>query len=181
MESDNVPRYGMQDEDVSHTHKLSPLIIPSLIIFVPSSYPTIMFQSPSYPEPPTSSSLAYARSELDVHRQSLQDIATKIQAAEDTLARIVRDSRATIHEFETQRNELEHKVALALSYISPIRRLPLELLRLVFLIYFEECPCCAWILSAVSRSWRAMVLSMPILWSKVRTTPIPTPYPSMTQ
>lgn len=121
-----------------------------------------------YPEPPTATTLSLARAELVAHRESLQDLTAKIQAAEDTLARIVQDSRVAIHELETQRANVERQVSYALSYISPIRRLPTELLRLVFMEYFEECPCCAWILSAVSRSWRAMVLGMPVLWTKVR-------------
>lgn len=137
----------------------------------PSSCSTHFIMSYPYPEPATTSTLALARAELGVHQKSLQELTVLIQEKEEVLARIVHDSRKAIHELEAQRTVLEHKVTLALSYVSPIRRLPPELLRLMFLIYFEECPCCAWILSAVSRSWRSMVLSMPVLWSKVRHLP----------
>jgi hypothetical protein len=51
--------------------------------------------------------------------------------------------------------------------MSPIRRLPSELLRHIFMMNFDEYPCCAWILSSVCLQWRRLALSMPKLWSKV--------------
>ncbi|CCM06651.1 uncharacterized protein FIBRA_08934 [Fibroporia radiculosa] len=124
------------------------------------------------PEPPTKTSLAEARRDLALHQQSVKALSTKIQSAEDELSRIVEQSRCAIHELEKERAALEDRVALTLAYISPIRRLPHELLRYIFLIDFDEYPCCAWVLSAVCSLWRRLALSMPTLWSK---QPLQTP------
>ncbi|KAI0064982.1 hypothetical protein BV25DRAFT_1822762 [Artomyces pyxidatus] len=126
-----------------------------------------------YLEPPTSSSLADARRALDHNQQSLGDLQAKIDAAEAQLAQIVADSRCAINELQRERAVLEEKVVLTLAYISPIRRLPNELLRHIFLMNFDEYPCCAWILSAVCNRWRRLALSMPILWSKIRLVTSP--------
>ncbi|KAF8632777.1 hypothetical protein AX15_001680 [Amanita polypyramis BW_CC] len=67
-----------------------------------------------------------------------------------------------------QRAQLEAKELRTLAYLSPIRKLPAELLRDIFLWNFEEHPCCAWVLSAVCTSWRRLVLQTPGLWSKIR-------------
>jgi hypothetical protein len=79
----------------------------------------------------------------------------------------VADSRCTIKQLQRERAALEEKISRTLAYVSPIRRLPAELLRLIFMTNFDEYPCCAWILSSVCSQWRRLALSMPKLWSKV--------------
>ncbi|GBE89011.1 hypothetical protein SCP_1500130 [Sparassis crispa] len=120
------------------------------------------------PEPATQATLADARRELVSDRLAVRVLSDKIQAAEDDLARIVEESRCAVRDMERERAALQEKVALTLAYISPIRRLPHELLRYIFLLNFEDYPCCAWVLSAVCSLWRRLVLSMPVLWSKIR-------------
>lgn len=120
------------------------------------------------PEPPTQATLADARRQLVHQRKSVQALSTQIQAAEDELARIVKERRSAIRELETERAALEEDVSATLAYVAPIKRLPHELLRHIFLLNFEEYPCCAWVLSAVCSLWRRLVLSMPALWSKIR-------------
>lgn len=128
---------------------------------------------PTLPEPATRATLADARRQLAIHRESVCRVSDKIQSAEDTLARIVEDSKCAIRELERERASLEESVALTLAYLSPIRRLPHELLRHIFMSNFEEYPCCAWVLSAVCSLWRKLVLSMPILWSKASPCHLP--------
>ncbi len=118
-------------------------------------------------EPPTASSLADARRFLQETNTSLADVDRKIEAAEAQLAQIVADSRCSIKQLQRERAALEEKISRALAYISPIRRLPSELLRHIFIMNFDEYPCCAWILSSVCSQWRRLALSMPKLWSKV--------------
>ncbi|KAI0042824.1 hypothetical protein FA95DRAFT_1634863 [Auriscalpium vulgare] len=101
------------------------------------------------PEPPTSASLAAARSDLDESNRSLSDVQKRIEAAEAQLAQILAESRCAISELQRERAALEDKVARTRAYISPIRRLPSELLRLIFSLNFDEYPCCAWILAAI--------------------------------
>jgi len=122
---------------------------------------------PVFAEPPTKETLADARRILEETRVAVRDFTTKIDAAEAVLAQIVRDSQYAIKEMEEQRLALEKQVAYAMGYLSPIRRLPLELLREIFLWSFEDQPCSAWLLAAVCASWRRLALRTPLIWSKV--------------
>jgi hypothetical protein len=131
-----------------------------------SHLPTMSF-NPFSCEPPTTASLSDARRLLNENNTSLADLDRKIEAAEAQLAQIVADSRCTIKQFQRERAALEEKISRTLAYVSPIRRLPAELLRLIFMMNFDEYPCCAWILSSVCSQWRRLALSMPKLWSKV--------------
>lgn len=119
------------------------------------------------PEPPTSVARAEAQNRLVDHRKNIKLLNEKIQSAEDTLAQIVSESKCAIEELKQQRSASENDLVLTLAYIAPIRTLPQELLRHIFMLNFEDHPCCAWGLSAVCVSWRKLALSVPRLWSKV--------------
>lgn len=119
-------------------------------------------------DPPTVSSLEDARRDLEDSRKRVKKLTDSIQEAEEKLARLVRESRCTIQLMESERSEMEKRVEHTLAYLSPIRRLPRELLQEIFLFNFEDFPCCAWVLSSVCSVWRRIALSMPRIWSKVR-------------
>ncbi|KAH0582107.1 hypothetical protein H2248_011764 [Termitomyces sp. 'cryptogamus'] len=121
-----------------------------------------------FPEPPTETSLTDARRVLSASKASVSDVETKIEAAEAALAKIVRESKSLIEDLQTQRNVLEQTITQTMAYLSPIRRLPLELLRNIFMECFEEHPCCAWVLAAVCGPWRRLVLRIPKIWSRIR-------------
>jgi F-box-like len=120
-----------------------------------------------YTEPPTHLSLADARRALESHRQVHAQITTKIDESEAALQQIVADSKCVINNLESERAALEDKIFQTMAYLSPIRRLPFELLRQIFLFNFDDYPCCAWVLCAVCSLWRKTALSMPQIWSKV--------------
>lgn len=120
-----------------------------------------------YPEPPTESSVSEARRALQVQRQELSQLSERITSEEDALAQIVVDRKRAIREMQREQHALEEKVKHTLAYISPIRRLPHELLRHIFMFNFDNHPCCAWILASVCVLWRRLALSVPKLWSKV--------------
>jgi len=122
----------------------------------------------SFPEPPTEAALNDARRELDSQRGSLAALSKEIDEAEVALARIVAESKCAIDEMHRQRLALEAKVSYTMAYIAPIRRLPNELIRHIFMCNFDDYPCTAWVLAAVCSRWRRLALSMPQLWSKVR-------------
>lgn len=124
---------------------------------------------PGFSEPPTKEALADARRVLETTRVSVQEVSSKINAAEATLAQIVRESQYAINELQTQRAALEDQLSRTLAYLSPIRRLPMELLREIFMWSFEVHPCSAWVLAAVCTSWRRLALRIPLIWSKVST------------
>ncbi|KAI0072091.1 hypothetical protein K474DRAFT_1605776 [Panus rudis PR-1116 ss-1] len=121
-----------------------------------------------FTDPPTASSLQDARRDLENSSSAVDSLSRKIEDAELHLARIIQEHRQTISQLESERAELERRVAHTLYYLSPIRRLPQELLAEVFLYNFEEYPCCAWVLASVCTHWRRLALSMPRLWSKIR-------------
>ncbi|EKM56947.1 uncharacterized protein PHACADRAFT_27714 [Phanerochaete carnosa HHB-10118-sp] len=125
----------------------------------------------SFPEPPTRSTLEDARKQLEKQRSAVQQISAQIQAAEDDLDRIVKARRNAIQEMQKERSALEDRMSQTLAYLAHIRRLPHELLGHIFTFIFEDYPCCAWVLAAVCSLWRRQVLSMPRLWSKIKTTP----------
>ncbi|KAF8548828.1 hypothetical protein OG21DRAFT_1515876 [Imleria badia] len=122
----------------------------------------------SHPEPPTESSISEARRALQSQRQALSQLSERITSAEDALSQIVADKKRTIREMQREQHALELKVKHTLAYISPIRRLPNELLRHIFMFNFDNHPCCAWILASVCIPWRRLALSIPKLWSKIR-------------
>jgi hypothetical protein len=122
-----------------------------------------------YPEPPTETTLTDARRDLDLQRSSLATLSKKIDEAEVALAQIVAESKCAINEMQRERLKLEEILSLTMAYIAPIRRLPSELIRQIFMFNFEDYPCCAWVLAAVCSLWRRLTLSMPKLWSKVRS------------
>lgn len=132
-----------------------------------SSSSTVPMDSYDYPELPTDASVAQARHVLDAQRLALTHLSDSIASAEDALAQIVADRKRAIREMQREQQALEDKVIHTLAYISPIRRLPHELLRLIFLFNFDNHPCCAWILASVCVLWRRLALSIPRLWSKV--------------
>lgn len=121
----------------------------------------------SFPEPPTKETLEDARRCLASTRDSIRELAYRIDAEEAVLARLVREHRNAISELQEQQAALEKQATRAQAYLSPIRRLPLELLREIFTWSFELHPSSAWVLAAVSTPWRKLALRMPLIWSKV--------------
>lgn len=118
-------------------------------------------------DPPTQLNLSHARREAATQRNQVDALSAKIKAAEDELAALVKRSRCAIEELEKERAAAEDKLTRTLAYIAPIRRLPNEILSQIFMLVFEELPCCAWVLASVSSLWRRRVLQMHQLWSKV--------------
>lgn len=137
----------------------------SLLFLLDPATPTMDLLN--YPEPPTESSISEARRALQTQRQALSQLSERITSAEDALSQIVADRKRAIREMQREQHALEVKVKHTLAYISPIRRLPHELLRHIFMFNFDNHPCCAWILASVCVPWRRLALSIPRLWSKV--------------
>ena len=120
------------------------------------------------PEPPTAGSRAEAQAQIESNQKKIQSLSETIASTEDKLAQIINEYRNSIRALHKTKQELEEEVSLTLAYISPIRTLPHELLRHIFLLNFEDQPCCAWGVAAVCSLWRRLVLGMPKMWSKVR-------------
>ncbi|KAF9652297.1 hypothetical protein BDM02DRAFT_3153761 [Thelephora ganbajun] len=126
------------------------------------------------PEPPTTGSRAEAQVQIESNGKKIQSLSETIASTEEKLAQVINEYRCAIRALQKTKQELEDEVSLTLAYISPIRTLPHELLRHIFLLNFEDQPCCAWGIAAVCSLWRRLVLGMPRMWSKIRL--VTTPY-----
>ena len=120
------------------------------------------------PEPPTSAALEEARQLAKQHAIDIERAQGDIEEAETQLADLIASTRRTIDTMVQRKSALEEKLLQTKAYLSPMRRLPAEMLREIFFWVFEEDSRVAWDLSAVCQSWRAIALGMPRLWSKVR-------------
>lgn len=121
-----------------------------------------------FSDPPTKDTLADARRSLGATRVSICALTKQIDTAEAALAQIVRDSKVAIQEMLNEKRALEERAMKTLAYLSPMRGLPLELLREIFLWCFKSHPCSAWVLASVCTSWRTLALKIPMIWSKVK-------------
>lgn len=138
----------------------------------PNALSTPHMASLDLPEPPTQATISQARAQLLSLHDSSRHLEARIADAREALARIVDERTAALRELERELAAVEDRVALTKAYVSPIKRLPRELLRQIFLFNFEDCAWSAWVLSAVCALWRKVALGMPTLWSKVRFLPL---------
>lgn len=120
-----------------------------------------------YGPPPSKVQLAEARMLLEDQESSAKSLSDKVADAKAALERLIAESQGTINELEQRKQKVEKEIALTLAFISPLRRLPNDILREVFYHVFDAKASCAWGLAAVCTSWRRLVLGMPSLWSKV--------------
>ncbi|KAJ7152599.1 hypothetical protein C8R43DRAFT_1189533 [Mycena crocata] len=127
-----------------------------------------MLPDMSWNESPTALTLAAARAALHDSLKSAASLADKINLAEVSLAKIVAEAQASIDDMLREKFIVQETIAQTRAYLSPIRRLPGELLRELFMWCFEGHPCCAWVLSAVCTTWRQQALGIPRIWSKIR-------------
>ena len=75
---------------------------------------------------------------LSADIRSLDTLSIQISTAERELAAILAERRAEIHRLEEERRALEEKVRWSRAYVAPVKRMPFELLRVVFLEVFES-------------------------------------------
>ncbi|KII84617.1 hypothetical protein PLICRDRAFT_45997 [Plicaturopsis crispa FD-325 SS-3] len=121
-----------------------------------------------FPEPPTEATLRSARHELSSKLAELESLTGRIATTESALAEIVSSYKRTIAALQQEKSQVEQAVAQTRAYVAPIRRLPDELVRVVFNAAFDEYACAAWVLSGVCRHWRRLTFAMPRIWSKIR-------------
>ena len=75
---------------------------------------------------------------------------------------------AKVTDIEMQIHMLKQENSKAASFLAPIRRLPVELLAEIFIISISFHAQSRLELMRVCRSWRAVVLTMPRIWSNIR-------------
>jgi hypothetical protein len=120
-----------------------------------------------FTEPPTPDTLHHAKLHLESTRSLILSLNDKIVSAELALVQLIHETKASIAKMTEEKSRLEADEAMTKSYLSPVRRLPAELLREIFLLHFQEHEACAWVLAAVCAPWRRLALRTPKLWAKV--------------
>lgn len=120
-----------------------------------------------FTEPPTPDTLHHAKLHLESTRSAIRALSDKIVSAEMALAQLIHETKTSIAGMTEEKSRLEADESTMESYLSPVRRLPAELLREIFVWHFEEHEACAWVLAAVCSSWRRLALCTPRLWAKV--------------
>ncbi|KAF7368131.1 F-box domain-containing protein [Mycena sanguinolenta] len=113
-------------------------------------------------EPPLEPELTFVRPIVEKTRARLATLNAEISRLKNRL-RELKDERTALSEFHSQNTRI----------ISPVRRIPAEILGEIFSWTLpsmhegfdtEECP---WVLTHVCRRWRAVALSTPSLWSLI--------------
>ncbi|KAF7328294.1 F-box domain-containing protein [Mycena sanguinolenta] len=113
-------------------------------------------------EPPLEPELTFLRPIVEKTRARLATLNAEISRLKNRL-RELKDERTALSEFHSQNTRI----------ISPVRRIPAEILGEIFSWTLpsmhegfdtEECP---WVLTHVCRRWRAVALSTPSLWSLI--------------
>ncbi|KAH8115898.1 hypothetical protein DFH11DRAFT_1688140 [Phellopilus nigrolimitatus] len=126
---------------------------------------------------PSTMQLEEAKSKLEAQEKEASELGRKIEEARSELEELIAESKRAINALEDDKRRVQGEIQLTKEFLSPMRRLPDDLLQHIFWSNFEEFPCCAWTLAAVCSSWRRLVLNMPRMWSKIRlvTTPDASP------
>lgn len=112
--------------------------------------------------------LEEGRARLREQEKQANDLSQKIEDAQRALEELIADSTRAISALEEDKRRVVCEIKATREFLSPMRRLPDDLLRHIFLSNFEDAPCCAWTLAGVCSSWRRIVLNMPTIWSKVK-------------
>jgi hypothetical protein len=110
-----------------------------------------------------------ANSRLIEYRTQLAALEKRIQAANDELEQKRREIMDRIEYLSEQHKTVSLDIDRTLYFLSPTRGLPLEIYNTIFLMARDDAPdnLIPWKLASVCRSFRAMALAMPSLWSLV--------------
>lgn len=127
-----------------------------------------------YPPPPnytmsvpTDQQLGEARQMLLQQQRSSDEVDARIMEARQKLEEMIRQSEMTIKDLNREKLEIEKQIQTTKEFLSPMRRLPDDILRHIFWQCFDLSAHAGWRLAAVCSSWRRLALDMPRLWSKV--------------
>lgn len=116
---------------------------------------------------PTDQQLGEARQMLLQQQRSSDEVDARIREARQKLEEMIRQSEMTIKDLNREKLEIEKQIQTTKEFLSPMRRLPDDILRHIFWQCFDLSAHAGWRLAAVCSSWRRLALDMPRLWSKV--------------
>ncbi|KIK56200.1 hypothetical protein GYMLUDRAFT_263869 [Collybiopsis luxurians FD-317 M1] len=107
---------------------------------------------------------------LDITFQNIDFVDSKILTARSRISQVLLDAQRELALLYHQKRTLEEQAQRALGEQAPIRNVPLDILREVFLQVSEDDPKAkaGWLFAAVCRRWRALALETPRLWTRIR-------------
>jgi hypothetical protein len=110
-----------------------------------------------------------ANSRLVEYRNQRAALEKQIEAANDELEQKRREIMDRIQHLSEQHKTVSLDIDQTLYFLSPARGLPMELYHTIFVMARDDAPDdrVPWKLASVCRSFRAMALAMPSLWSVV--------------
>jgi hypothetical protein len=132
----------------------------------------LLAQSPIHHPALTEHDVRETRLLVDQYQLEIEDSKQRIEellnlSSGSTSADVKADFETLINETINQKETMERLLAEKSALISPVRRLPSELLALVMICHVRENGQSPWALLAVSRSWRYLGLETPRLWSLI--------------
>jgi len=118
---------------------------------------------------PSSHQKDEAKSQLVEYRNQRAALEEQIEAANNELEQKRREIMDRVHYLSEQHKMVSLDIDQTLYFLSPARGLPVEIYHTIFLMARDDAPDnrVPWKLASVCRSFRAMALSMPSLWSVV--------------
>lgn len=110
-----------------------------------------------------------ANSRLVEYQKQRAALEKQIEAANDELEQKRREIMEKIHHLSEQHKIVSVDIEKTLYFLSPARGLPTDIYYTIFLMARDDAPDdrVPWKLASVCRSFRAMALTMPNLWSVV--------------
>ncbi|KAG8827960.1 hypothetical protein FRC17_007666 [Serendipita sp. 399] len=118
---------------------------------------------------PNAKQIAAAKEDLAADHAALHKIQELENAARAELEERGKRVQARIDVLHVHRDAIQANRDLALGFIAPIRRLPIEIFHEIFLVanVIDDSGRIPWIVSAVCRSWRRLALSNHRLWARL--------------
>lgn len=119
---------------------------------------------------PNAQQIAAAKADLAADNEALGKLQCLEDATLNELKEVQQQYYKRIGHLHVERDIIKANESAALSFIAPIRRLPLEIYRAIFLIAssMDNLGHTPWNISGVCRLWRRMALNIPHLWSHIR-------------
>ncbi|KAJ6510542.1 hypothetical protein C8R45DRAFT_391911 [Mycena sanguinolenta] len=112
--------------------------------------------------PPTDIEIVGIRSTIDEERARKMRLEARIAAVQSLLEELI-----------AERDNMEEEIHAHEGTLSPLRRMPPELISLIFVFasrstrYWERQNPAPWTVSQVCRRWRAITLSQPLFWASI--------------
>ncbi|KAG8785179.1 hypothetical protein FRC15_001836 [Serendipita sp. 397] len=112
-----------------------------------------------FPTVPDAAQVAQARLHIDILSRECSELEAEHEA-----------QRSIMIHIESRLNSARQKLLQERALVAPIRRLPQEILSIIFHVHVHENQQSPWVLMHVSRSWRGTTLFTGALWSKIMPT-----------